>query len=424
MLDVKWVVDHVDELRAAMLARHADIDVDQIVALNDARKSLVRRYDEDRNEQRQLSEMFKRSDVSAEDKAKARDTLRGVSDRLKAIETERSEAEEQLRTALLYVPNVPHESVPVGRTEADNTVVHQWGEAVEPAFEMQDHVDVGTRLGLLDFDAAASISGARFAVYRGLGARLERALMSFMLDLHTEQHGYQEVFAPYLVLPECMEGTSQLPKFADDAFRVDSGHYLIPTAEVPVTNLTRGRILEPSDVPMKSVAYSSCFRKEAGSYGKDTRGLTRLHQFQKVELVQLVEPHKSFEALEELTRAAEAVLEKLGLTYRRVTLCTGDLGFASTKTYDLEVWLPAQNTWREISSCSNFLDFQARRASLRYRPEPGAKPAFVHTLNGSGLAIGRTWMSVVENYQQPDGSVLIPEVLRPYMGGLEAIRPA
>jgi seryl-tRNA synthetase len=424
MLDLKWIVENEAEARQRLGARGIAFDLDGVLSLNEKRKNLARIYDEGRHQQRQLSQIFSSKEAPQDAKDSARETLREVSDNLKAIELERTDVEEQIRLALLMLPNIPHESVPPGRDADDNVVVRTWGEKPHYTFTPKDHLDVGCPLGIFDFDAAAALSGARFAVYRGAGALLERALMMFMLDLHTREHGYTEVFTPYLVLPECMEGTGQLPKFAAEAFRVDTGHYLIPTAEVPVTNLHRNQILEGAQLPIRYVAYSSCFRSEAGSYGRDTRGLTRLHQFQKVELVHITETVHSYGALEALTLHAEEVLKRLGLHYRTVALCAGDLGQNSCKTYDLEVWLPGQNMYREISSCSNFGDFQARRASIRYRPEPGGKPEFAHTLNGSGLAIGRTLMAIVENFQQEDGSIAVPQALRPYMGGLERITRA
>jgi len=313
---------------------------------------------------------------------------------------------------------VPSESVPVGTDETANTEVRRWGDAPQFDFEPQDHVDIGTRLDILDLERAAKIASARFAILKGAGAKLERALINFMLDVHTNEHGYEETLPPFIVNKDSLFGTAQLPKFESDLFKLEDerGLYLIPTAEVPVTNIYREEILDEAQLPLKFVAYTPCFRSEAGSYGRDTRGVIRQHQFDKVELVKLARPEDSYAELEALTRDAETILQKLGLHYRVVTLSTGDLGFASAKTYDIEVWLPSQNTFREISSCSNFESFQARRAQIRFRRQSGGKPEFVHTLNGSGLAIGRTWLALLENYQQRDGSVLIPQVLRPYMG--------
>ena len=325
----------------------------------------------------------------------------------------------RLRQLLAAIPNIPHQSVPVGRASEENVEVRRWGTPPRFDFTPKPHWELGEELGILDLGRAAKLSGARFAVYWDLGARLERALANFMLDLHTREHGYTEVLPPYLVNSDSMYGTGQLPKFAADLFRVPHGDkelWLVPTAEVPVTNLYRDEVLEAARLPISLTAYTPCFRSEAGSYGKDVRGIIRQHQFQKVELVKFARPETSYDELEKLTRNAETVLQKLGLHYRVVTLCTGDMGFSSAKTYDIEVWLPGQQLFREISSCSNFESFQARRANIRYKPEGKSKTEFVHTLNGSGLAIGRTWVAIVENYQQPDGSVVVPEALRPYMG--------
>ncbi|HEX6907424.1 MAG TPA: serine--tRNA ligase, partial [Terriglobales bacterium] len=347
-------------------------------------------------------------------------------EKIQALEGKAQEEDARLRELLAGIPNMPNASVPVGKTSEDNVEVRRWGKPPEFAFAPKPHWELGERLGILDLERAAKLSGARFAVYWDLGARLERALANFMLDLHTREHGYTEVLPPYLVNSESMYGTGQLPKFAQDSFRVPHGEekdlWLIPTAEVPVTNLYRDEILEAARLPVSLTAYTACFRSEAGSYGKDVRGIIRQHQFQKVELVKFSRPESSYDELEKLTHDAEEVLQKLGLHYRVMALCTGDLGFSSAKTYDLEVWLPGQQLFREISSCSNFEAFQARRANIRYRPEGKSKTEFVHTLNGSGLAIGRTWLAIIENYQQGDGSVVVPEALRPYMG-VERITP-
>ena len=328
-----------------------------------------------------------------------------------------------MRWILESIPNIPHKSVPEGPDESANREERQWGEAPRFDFEPQDHVDIGTRLGILDLERAAKIASARFAILKGAGARLERALINFMLDVHTREHGYEETLPPFIVNANALFGTGQLPKFEQDLFKLtdERGLYLIPTAEVPVTNIHREEILDASELPLKFVSYTPCFRSEAGSYGRDTRGVIRQHQFDKVELVKLSLPENSYEELEGLTRDAETILQKLGLHYRVVTLSTGDMSGASAKTYDIEVWLPSQNTFREISSCSNFESFQARRAQIRFRRDAGGKPEYVHTLNGSGLAIGRTWIAILENYQQSDGSILIPEALRPYMNGMERI---
>lgn len=376
----------------------------------------------ERNEKSRLIGAMKRE---GKDTAPIQAEVRATGDRIKALEPEAAEAEEALKQRLLETPNIPDASVPDGKSEEDNRVEKTWGEAPSFEFKPLAHDDLGIRLGILDFESAAKISGARFVVYRGAGARLERALITFMLDRQTQQNGYLEVLPPYLVKPHALVGTGNLPKFEEDLFKVNGGDfYLIPTAEVPVTNLHREEILEEERLPIKYCAFTPCFRSEAGSYGKDTKGIIRLHQFHKVELVKFAKPETSYEELESLTRDAESILEALGLHYRRVTLCTGDMSFTSAKTYDLEVWLPSQNRFREISSCSNFEDFQARRAGIRYRPAGGGKPRFVHTLNGSGLAVGRTLVAVLEQYQREDGSIVIPEPLRPYMGGMDILEPA
>jgi seryl-tRNA synthetase len=349
--------------------------------------------------------------------------MREVSGKIKEMDERVKEIEERLEQLLLMIPNIPDESVPVGESDADNVEVRRWGELRKFDFDPKPHWELGEALGILDFERAAKITGSRFVVYKGAGARLERALINFMLDLHIEKHGYKEIFPPFIVNRASMTGTGQLPKFEEEAFKLynNTDYFLIPTAEVPVTNLHRDEILEKDDLPIYYVAYSGCFRAEVGSAGRDTRGIIRQHQFNKVELVKFTEPDKSMEELEKLTKDAEEVLQLLGLPYRVVALCTGDLGFASAKTYDIEVWMPSYNRYVEISSCSNFKDYQARRANIRYRPEKGAKPQYVHTLNGSGLAVGRTTAAILENFQQPDGSVVIPEVLRPYMGGMEVM---
>jgi seryl-tRNA synthetase len=360
------------------------------------------------------------------EEAEARRKMVGdLKERIAELDRQRDETESRMRELLSTLPNIPHESVPVGKDESANVEVRRWGTKPEFDFDPKDHVDLGTALGILDLERATKIAGARFAILNGAGARLERALINFMLDLHTREHGYRETLPPFIANRDSLFGTGQLPKFEQDLFKLEDerGFYLIPTAEVPVTNYYREEILDASQLPMKFVAYTPCFRSEAGSYGKDTRGVIRQHQFEKVEVVKYSLPENSYDELESLTRDAERVLQRLGLHYRVVTLSTGDLGFSNAKTYDLEVWLPSQNAFREISSCSNYEAFQARRANIRFRRAGGAKPEFVHTLNGSGLAIGRTWLAVLENFQQADGSVVIPEVLRPYMNGLDRITP-
>jgi seryl-tRNA synthetase len=375
----------------------------------------------------------KRNDVSAQVAALKRDKqdadhliteMREVGDQIKAIDDELRVVEEALENLLLSIPNIPHESVPIGETEDDNIEARKWGEIRNFGFEPKPHWDVADQLGILDFEKAGKVTGSRFVFYKGLGARLERALISFMLDLHVDEHGYTEVLPPYIVNRASMTGTGQLPKFEEDAFRIESEDYfLIPTAEVPVTNMHRDEILSGEDLPLSYAAFSACFRSEAGSAGRDTRGLIRQHQFNKVELVKFVKPEDSYAELEKLTGHAEKVLQLLELPYRVLSMCTGDLGFTAAKKYDIEVWIPSYGTYREISSCSNFEGFQARRANIRFRRDPKGKPEHVHTLNGSGLAIGRTVAAILENYQQEDGSVIIPEVLRPYMGKHEVIKP-
>ena len=350
--------------------------------------------------------------------------MKQVGQQIKLLDEQAKAADDKLRDLLRKVPNVPHESVPVGRGSEDNQEIRRWGEPRKFDFEPKAHWDLGPELGILDFERAAKIAGARFAVYYGVGAKLERALAQFMLDLHTREHGYTEVFPPFMVNSDSMFGTGQLPKFSEDLFKLEGTDYwLIPTAEVPVTNLFRDEVLEAEDLPVKFCSWTACFRSEAGSYGKDTRGIIRQHQFQKVELVKFALPDNSYDELESLTSNAETVLQRLGLPYRVMVLSTGDMGFSSAKTYDLEVWLPSSQEYKEISSCSNFESFQARRANLRFRRGKSGKTELLHTLNGSGLAVGRTWLAVLENYQQEDGSVIVPEALRPYLDGLERITP-
>jgi seryl-tRNA synthetase len=421
MLDLNYVRSNLNRVRKALEDRNYPTEaLGLFEALDAARRRAIAESDNlnaERNKaSREIGELMK---AGRRDEAEAqRETVFLLKHRIAELDLERDDAEASMKQLLESLPNVPHESVPVGRDETANVEVRQWGEAPRFDFEPQDHVDIGTRLGILDLERAAKIASARFAILRGAGARLERSLINFMLDVHTREHGYEETLPPFIVNRDSLFGTGQLPKFESDLFRLtdERGLYLIPTAEVPVTNIHRDEILDAAQLPMKFVAYTPCFRSEAGSYGRDTRGVIRQHQFDKVELVKLALPENSYEELEGLTRDAESILQKLGLHYRVVTLSTGDIGASSAKTYDIEVWLPSQNTFREISSCSNFESYQARRAQIRFRRGGGAKPEYVHTLNGSGLAVGRTWLAVLENYQQPDGSVVIPEALRPYMG--------
>jgi seryl-tRNA synthetase len=376
-----------------------------------------------RAEQNVASEAIGAAKKAKQDASEAIAAMKTIKDRIAVLEEQVRTADTMLSDLLLGIPNLPDESLPAGTDEASNREERKWGEVPQFDFEAKDHVALGEGLGILDFECAAKLTGARFCLSRGAGARLERALINFMIDTHTEKHGYTEILPPFMVNSQSMQGTGQLPKFAADGFRItDTDYWLIPTAEVPVTNIHRDEILSDADLPIYYAAYTPCFRSEAGAYGKDTRGMIRQHQFNKVEMVKFTRPEDSWDELEKLTLNAEAILQALGLPYRVMTLCTGDLGFSAAKTYDLEVWLPGQSAYREISSCSNFTDFQARRANIRFKRDK--KPEFVHTINGSGLAVGRTLVAVLENYQQADGSVVVPEVLRGYMGGLERIAKA
>ncbi len=426
MLDLNYVRANLERVRAALEARGFPAAALEDFATLDAERRRAIAESDALNARRNASsrEIGALLKEGRKDEAESRRKEVGeLKERMAALDVARDEAERRMQELLATVPNVPHESVPVGRDEAANEEARRWGEAPRFDFEPQDHVELGERLGILDLERAAKIASARFAILRGAGARLERALINFMLDTHTREHGYEETLPPFIVNRDSLFGTGQLPKFEAELFKLtdERGLYLIPTAEVPVTNIHRDEILDASQLPMKFVSYTPCFRSEAGSYGRDTRGVIRQHQFDKVELVKLSLPENSYDELEGLTRDAETILQKLGLHYRVVTLSTGDMSGASAKTYDIEVWLPSQNTFREISSCSNFEWFQGRGAQIRLRRAGGAKPEYVHTLNGSGLAVGRTWLAILENYQQQDGSVLIPEALRPYMGGVEKI---
>ncbi len=423
MLDLAYVREHLEEIEAMLRKRQTRFDLEPLRALDAERRQLVRELDEIRQQRNQLSEQVARLKRGKEKEEQARaEALMNESRRLSAEEVKpREERLNQLDAAmeplLLNLPNRPYPSVPEGRSSEDNVEIKRWGEPRRFDFEPLAHWDLGLQLGILDLEAAARLSGARFAVYRGAGARLERALANFMLDLHTRKHGYQEILPPALVSSAALRGTGQLPKFAGDLFKCEASDlWLIPTAEVPLTNLFAGQTLDAEALPVSVTAWTPCFRSEAGSYGKDVRGIIRQHQFQKVELVKISRPEDSYADLERLTLDAEAVLQALDLPYRVMELCTADLGFSAARTYDLEVWLPGQQAYREISSCSNCEDFQARRANIRYRAGGKGKSNYAHTLNGSGVAVGRTWIAVMENFQQADGSILIPEVLRPYMG--------
>jgi len=421
MIDIRILRSEPDRIRRALARRHAQFDLDSLLDLDAKRRATLYELEQSRAEQNRASAEIARAKKSGADACEAIEAMRRVKEKIAALEQQVAEIDEALSQRLLSLPNIPDDSVPDGASSEDNPVIRTWGEPRRFSFEPRDHVEIGRILGILDFDRAAKLSGARFSLSFGPGALLERALINFMLDLHTREHGYTEVLPPFMVNSDSMRGTGQLPKFAEDLFRVEGADlWLIPTAEVPVTNIHRDEILDADRLPLYYTAYTPCFRSEAGSYGKDTRGMIRQHQFNKVELVKFTCPEDSWDELEKLTANAEAVLQQLGLPYRVVTLCAGDLGFSAAKTYDLEVWLPGQHAYREISSCSNFTDFQARRASIRFRRE-GGKPEFVHTLNGSGLAVGRTAVAILENYQEEDGSVIIPEALRPYMNGMERI---
>jgi seryl-tRNA synthetase len=425
MLDIKVLRAEFEGVKKVLEHRGEDLtDLGKFEELDVKRRELIVQSEQLKS---------KRNEVSAQVAALKRDKqdadhliteMREVGDKIKEIDDELRIYEEQLENLLLNIPNIPHESVPIGETEDDNVEIRKWGEVRDFGFEPKPHWDIADQLNILDFERAGKVTGSRFVFYKGLGARLERALMNFMLDLHVDEHGYKEIIPPYIVNRSSMTGTGQLPKFEEDAFRIESEDYfLVPTAEVPVTNLHRDEILSGESLPISYAAFSACFRSEAGSAGRDTRGLIRQHQFNKVELVKFVKPEDSYQELEKLTGHAEKVLQLLELPYRVLSMCTGDLGFTAAKKYDIEVWIPSYNSYREISSCSNFEGFQARRANIRFRRDPKGKPEHVHTLNGSGLAIGRTVAAILENYQQEDGSVLIPEVLRPYMGRHEVIKP-
>ncbi|RIU96678.1 serine--tRNA ligase [Bacillus licheniformis] len=425
MLDVKLLRANFEEIKQKLAHRGEDLsDFDQFEELDTKRRELIVKVEElkgKRNEVSQQVAALKREKKDADHLIKE---MREVGEDIKKLDEELRTVESSLDKIMLSIPNIPHESVPVGETEDDNVEVRKWGELPEFSFEPKPHWDIADQLDILDFERAGKVTGSRFVFYKGLGARLERALYNFMLDLHVDEYGYTEVIPPYMVNRASMTGTGQLPKFEEDAFKIrEEDYFLISTAEVPITNLHRDEILSADELPINYAAFSACFRSEAGSAGRDTRGLIRQHQFNKVELVKFVKPEDSYEELEKLTNQAEKVLQLLELPYRVMSMCTGDLGFTAAKKYDIEVWIPSQNTYREISSCSNFEAFQARRANIRFRREAKGKPEHVHTLNGSGLAVGRTVAALLENYQQEDGSVIIPKALRPYMGNRDVIQP-
>jgi seryl-tRNA synthetase len=422
MLEAKYIREHLDEVREKLALRGQTVSLDQFVLIDGERRKAIQEWERLRALQKKVSDEVSKRKREGQDASELIEEMKKVSQEMKELDRIVEEKEKALQEFLLVIPNLPHRSVPQGKDSSDNMEVRRWGEIPKFDFEPKAHWDLGEELGILDFKNGAKITGARFTLYWDLGAKLERALINFMLDLHTCEHGYREVLPPFMVNRVAMIGTGQLPKFEEELFKVEgTDYYLIPTAEVPVTNIHQDEVLEEAVLPLYYTACTPCFRKEAGSYGKDTRGLIRQHQFNKVELVKFTKPENSYDELEKLLSDAEEVLKRLKLPYQVVNLCTGDLGFSASKTYDIEVWLPGQNTFKEISSCSNFEDFQARRAKIRYRISGKSKTEYVHTLNGSGLAVGRTLVAILENYQQLDGSVVIPEVLRPYLNGVGKI---
>jgi len=423
MLDIRWIRSNADEVKAYLANRNNDFDIEPLLSLDEEKRKLLSETEELKAKRNEGSRKVGMAKSKGEDAADLMEEMRVIGDRVRDIDSTLAEIEEKMNNMLLSIPNRPHDSVPVGKDENDNPVVRRWGEPKSFDFEPKAHWDIGEAAGIMDFEKGAALAQSRFTVLKGMGARLERALLNFMLDLHTEKHGYLEVQPPFMVSSKTMQGTGQLPKFADDLYKCENDDlWLIPTAEVPLTNLFAGEILEEEQLPFYCTAYTPCFRREAGAYGRDVRGMLRQHQFDKVEMVKISTPERSYEELEMLTDNAEEVLRLLEIPHRTVCLCTGDMGFGSSKTYDIEVWLPSQDKYREISSCSNCEDFQARRMNTRYRPKGGGKPQFVHTLNGSGIAVGRTLIAVLENYQREDGSVAVPKALAPYMGGVEEIR--
>ncbi len=424
MLDPKLIRSDLNAVAEQLKKRNFELDVAALESLEAKRKACQVETETYQSERNTKSKSIGKAKAAGEDIQPLLDEVAGLGDKLDAAKAALVEVQQQIDAIIMGIPNLLHESVPVGKDEADNVEIRRWGEPKIFDFEVKDHVDLGAVNGWLDFETASKLTGSRYVVMHGQMAKLHRALIQFMLDVHTNEHGYTEVYVPYIVNSESLKGTGQLPKFEEDLFCVDkeAGHYLIPTAEVPVTNIARDEILDAASLPMKLTSHTPCFRSEAGSYGKDTRGMIRQHQFDKVEMVQMVTPDSAWDALEELTQHAESILQKLELPYRTVILCSGDVGFSAAKTYDLEVWLPGQQAYREISSCSCFGDFQARRMQARWRNPETGKPELLNTVNGSGLAIGRTLVAVLENYQQADGSILIPEVLKPYMGGIEKLQ--
>ena len=422
MLDLKFIRSNLDDVKIMLQNRGNDLDISVFEALDKDRRERLSSLEALRHKRNTVSDEIAAMKKRGDDASGVIEEMKMVSSDIKKQETDLFSVESELNRIMMVIPNMPHDSVVIGQDETDNPVIREWGEIPSFDFEPLPHWDIGEKLGILDFARAAKLAGARFALYKGAGAQLERALINFMIDVHTKDHGYEEVLPPFMVNRACMTGTGQLPKFEEDLFKIEGwDHYLVPTAEVPVTNIHREETLQEEELPKYYVAYTPCFRSEAGSYGKDTRGLIRQHQFNKVELVKFSKPEDSYEELEKLTANAEEILQRLELPYQVISLCTGDLGFSAAKTYDLEVWLPSQKLYREISSCSNFVDFQARRAEIRYKKKGETGTDLVHTLNGSGLAVGRTLVAVLENYQQADGSVIIPDVLRSYMDGKTSI---
>ena len=422
MLDLNFIREHPDLVKEALVKLNTTAPIDEILALDEERRSLLTEVESMRHRRNVVSKEIGRMKDGQERQALIAE-MRELGKRIKALETRLREVEERLYEAMLQVPNMPHEKVPVGKDESENVIVRTEGEPRQFDFEPLPHWELGPALGIIDFERGVKLAGTRFYVLKGLGAKLQRALISWMIDLHVEKHGYTEIYPPFMVKREMLVGAAQLPKFADNLYHdVEDDLWMVPTAEVPLTNLHRDEILEPGTLPLYYVSYTACFRREKMSAGKDTRGIKRVHQFDKVEMYKFVEPHTSDEELEKLVDNAEDVCRELGIPHRVVQMCTGDLGFSARMKYDVEMWAPGCGEWLEVSSCSNCGDFQARRANIRYRPEPGARPEFVHTLNGSGLALPRTMIAIMENYQQADGSIVVPEVLRPYMGGVEVIR--
>jgi len=423
MLDLKYIINHLDTVQKGMEKRNAPIDFSALFDNEEKRKKRLLEIEELRRRRNVVSDEIAKMKRSGQDAQSRIEEMRAVSETIKTLDQDLAGVETDIRSFLITLPNLPHDDVPQGRDDTENRLEKTWGTPRTFDFPVQDHADIGESLGILDLGRAAKLAGSRFPLYLGTGARLERALINFMLDIHTREHGYKETLPPFIVNRATMTGTGQLPKFEEDLFKLEGlDYFLIPTSEVPMTNIYAGEILAETDLPCKFTAYTPCFRSEAGSYGRDTKGLIRQHQFNKVEMVKITTPESSFDELESMLANAQTILQRLELPYQVLTLCTGDLGFSATKTYDIEVWMPGQDKYREISSCSNCLDFQARRANIRFRRENAKKPEFCHTLNGSGLAVGRTFAAILENYQQADGTVQIPDALIPYMGGQTTIK--